>query len=127
MRTEGRNSDMQKKVTARHFDLTPKIREKAESEMESLKRYFDNIISAEMILDQERHRRLAELRIHVYNNTITGTAATDNLFSSIDAAVQKVKVQLKKYKSKLKDKNPEEITDLTSSVTRPETDVDAVE
>ena len=118
---------MLKQITARHFELTPEIRARAERELDSLQRYFDHIVSAEMILDQERHRRIAELVVKVYNNTITATAEMDDLFNAIDAAVDKVKAQLKKYKDKLKEKRPEEIEELTESLTRPETDVDAVE
>jgi len=64
---------MLKKITARHFDLTPNIKEKAEEEMERLTRFFDNIVSAELILDQEKHRRIAELKVNVYNQTIAAT------------------------------------------------------
>ena len=46
---------MKKKVTARHFDMTPEIKERAEEQIESLTKYFDNIISAEFILDAEVH------------------------------------------------------------------------
>jgi len=112
---------MQKKITARHFDLTPEIREKAETEIDSLQRYFDNIISAEMILDMERHRRLAEVKVKVYKETLTGTGDTDDIYNSMSQAIEKVKVQLKKYKGKLKEKRPEEIADVTESITRPHT------
>lgn len=118
---------MHKKVTARHFDLTPKVKEKAEAEMDGLTKFYDNIISVEMILDQEKHRKMAELKVKVYNSTITGTASTDNLYAAIDSAVDKVRTQLLKYKGKLKEKNPEKITQLTSNLTRPETDVDGVD
>ena len=118
---------MQKKVTARHFDMTPKIREKAETEMEALSRFYDNIISVEMTLDQERHRKMAEVKVKVYNSTITATAETENLFGAIDSVVDKVRSQLIKYKGKLKQKNSEEITEVTSELTRPETDVDALD
>ena len=64
---------MLKKITARHFDLTAEMKAKAEDEMEGLTRYFDNIVSAEMVLDTERHRRVAELKVNVYNQMISGS------------------------------------------------------
>ena len=42
-------------------------------------------------------------------------------------AVDKVKVQLKKYKGKLKAKKPEAILEAKDFNTRPSTDVDAVD
>jgi putative sigma-54 modulation protein len=119
---------MQKMVTARHFDLTPEIRTHAESEMDGLTRFFENIISAEFILDMERHRRIAELRVKVYRDVLSATAETDDIYTAIDSSVDKVKTQLKKYKGKLKDKNPEKIERLQEERTRPATnpeDIDA--
>ncbi|MFQ5499716.1 MAG: ribosome hibernation-promoting factor, HPF/YfiA family [Candidatus Zixiibacteriota bacterium] len=115
---------MQKSITARHFDLSPEMRSHAEQEIDGLTRYFDNIIAADMVLDTERHRRMAELKVKVYNSTISGSGDTDDMYNSIAVAVDKVKVQLKKYKGKLKDKRPEEITGLVDETTRPSTDVD---
>jgi putative sigma-54 modulation protein len=118
---------MQKMITARHFDLTPELKEKAEAEIDSLRRYFDNIISAELILDTERHRRMAELKVKVYKDVLTGTGETDDMYNSIAAAVDKVKGQLKKYKGKLKEKKPEQITGMTEAVTRPATNDDELD
>ncbi|MDH3891425.1 MAG: ribosome-associated translation inhibitor RaiA [candidate division Zixibacteria bacterium] len=118
---------MQKTITARHFDLTDEMRERAESEMDSLTRYFENIISAELVLDLERHLHKAELRVKVYNHSITGTGETDDMYNSISVSVDKVKGQLKKYKGKLKDKRPEEISEVINELTRPQTDVDEID
>jgi putative sigma-54 modulation protein len=118
---------MQKIITARHFDLTTEMKDRAESEMESLTRYFDNIISAELVLDTERHRRMAELKVKVYNNVISGSGDTDDMYNSISVAVDKVKGRLKKYKGKLKARKPEEIAEAKSAFGQPSTDVDEVE
>ena len=118
---------MLKKISARHFDLTDEMRETAEAEMDALTKYFENIISAELVLDMERHRRLAELNVKVYNNTLTGTGDSDDIYNSISLAVDKVKTQLKKYKGKLKDKKQEEISETKDMLTKPITDVDEFE
>ena len=112
---------MQKMVTARHFDLTPEIRAKAEEEMEGLTRFFDNIISAEFILDQERHRRIAELRVKVYKEVIAATGETDDIYTAIDTAVDKAKGRLNKYKDKLKQKDPEAIDRMQQERAKPAT------
>lgn len=118
---------MQKTITARHFDLTDEMRERAESEMDSLTRYFENIISAELVLDMERHLHKAELRVKVYNHNITGSGETDDMYNSISVSVDKVRTQLKKYKGKLKDRRPDEISETISKLTRPQTDVDELD
>ena len=118
---------MQKSITARHFDLTPEMKQSCEEEIDRLGEFFDNIISAELVLDKERHLRKAELKVRVYNSTITGTANTDDIYKSVAEAADKVKVQLQKYKGKLKNKKPEVITETINSLTRPTTDVDEID
>ena len=118
---------MLKKISARHFDLTDEMKATAESEMDGLTRYFENIISADLVLDTERHRRKAELKVKVYKDTLTGTGDTDDMYNSISQAVDKVKGQLKKYKGKLKHRDSEEITETKGALTRPSTDVDEVD
>lgn len=118
---------MLKKITARHFDLTPEMKEQAEQEMDSLTRFFDNIVSTELVLDTERHRRIAEIKVNVYNNMLSASAETDDMYNSISVVVEKAKTQLKKYKGKLKDRRPEEITETIDELTKPTTDVDELE
>ncbi|RKX29297.1 MAG: ribosome-associated translation inhibitor RaiA [Candidatus Zixiibacteriota bacterium] len=118
---------MQKKITARHFDISPEMKTKAEEEMDRLTRYFENIVSAELVLDTERHRRIAELKVNVYNNTISGSGETDDMYSSIAVAVDKAIGQLKKHKGKLKNRRPEEIVETKEELTRPSTDPDELD
>ncbi len=114
-------------ITARHFDLTPELKEHVEHEVAGLTRYFENIISSEVILDVEKYRQTAEIKTRVYNAVLTGKGDTNDMYASIEQAVDKVKVQLKKHKSKLKDKRPDVIHEKVEEVTRPETDVDSVD
>lgn len=118
---------MLKTITARHFDLSDDMKAKAEDEMEGLKRYFDNIISAELILATEKHIKIAELKVRVYNQTLAAKADTDDFYSSIASAVEKIKTQLKKYKGKLKNKKPEQIAGVIDELTKPSTDTEGLE
>jgi putative sigma-54 modulation protein len=118
---------MQTKLTARHFDLTTQIREKAEEELEGLQRFHENIISAELILDVEKHRRLAEVRVKVARDILTATGDSDDMYKSISLATDKMKSQLKKHKERLKEKNVEEISDAREALTRPLTNPDVID
>ena len=118
---------MHKKITARRFDLTPELKERADKELDSLTRFFDNIISAELEMEIERHRKLAELKVKVYNTVLTATGETDDMYMSIDQAVAKIKSQLKKHKGKLKLRQPEKIIAATERRTRPKTNPDEVD
>ena len=114
-------------ITARHFDLTPELKEHIENEVTGLTRYFENIISSEVILDVEKYRQTAEIKVKVYNASLTGTSDTDDMYASIEQAMDKVKTQLKKYKERLKEKRPEKIQETVEEITRPDTDVDSLD
>jgi len=114
-------------ITARHFDLTPELKEHVEHEVGGLTRYFDNIISSEVILDVEKYRQSAEIKTKVYNAVITGSADSDDMYASIELAIDKVKKQLKKHKGKLKLKKPEVINEKIENLTKPQTNEDEVD
>jgi len=114
-------------ITARHFDLTPELKDHIERQVSGLTRYFENIISSKVILDVEKYRQTAEIKVKVYKDVITGKANSDDMYASIEKSIDKVKGQLKKYKGKLKEKRPDEITDTVEKVTKPATDVDSVD
>jgi len=118
---------MNTKVTARHFELTPEIKNLAEENFEGLLRYFDHIISCHLILDVEKHRKLAELQIKVFGQTIRAKDETDDMYVSIESAFDKAHRQLKKYKGKLKQKNPKQINVAQAEAAKPDTDVDSVD
>ena len=114
-------------ITARHFDLTPELREHVETEIEKLSRFFENIISTDVILDVEKYRQSAETKVKVFNAVITGSADSNDMYASIEKSVDKVKKQLKKYKDKLKEKYPEKITEAVENLTKPHTNEDEID
>jgi len=105
---------MQIRITARHFQLTDALKEYAEAEITQLEKYFDNIIDCHLILDTERYKQVADLQAKVYGTVLTSKVKSEDMKVSIEKAVEKVARQLKKYSSKLRDKNPKEIEALKS-------------
>jgi putative sigma-54 modulation protein len=101
---------MQTRITARHYQLNNGIKEFAEERISSLTKFFENIIDAHIILDQERHNQIAELAVKVYGTHLRSKAKSSDMRASIDQAVEKMEQQLKKYKTRLKQKDPEKIT-----------------
>lgn len=100
---------MQIRITARHFQLTDALKEYAEREISQLEKFFDNIIDCHLILDTERYKQVAELMLKVYGTVLTSKVKSEDMKVSIEKAVEKVGRQLKKYSSKLKEKDPKKI------------------
>ena len=101
---------MQTRITARHYQLNNGIKEFAEERISTLLKFFENIIDAHIILDQIRHNQIAELTVKVYGTKLMSKGKSTDMRASIDQAVEKMEKQLKKYKTKLKQKDPEKIT-----------------
>lgn len=100
---------MQIRITARHFQLTDALKEYAEREISQLEKFFDNIIDCHLILGTERYKQVAELMLKVYGTVLTSKVKSEDMKVSIEKAVEKVGRQLKKYSSKLKEKDPKKI------------------
>ena len=96
---------MQLRVTARHFDLTDSLRKHVESRSRQLERFFDRIIDLHWVLDVDKHRQIADVSAKVYGTVLTGRAESSDLRGSIDEVAEKIEGQLKKYKSRLKDRD----------------------
>jgi len=96
---------MKVRITARHFDLTDDLEQFAESRLRSLARYFDKIIDIHLKLDVEKYRHTADLNAAVYGTVLSCRANSNDMYATIDEVVKKMEGQVKKYKSRLKDKD----------------------
>ncbi|HEX38217.1 MAG TPA: ribosome-associated translation inhibitor RaiA [Candidatus Cloacimonetes bacterium] len=93
---------MQITITARHFELTDPIKEYAEGAIRGLKKYFDHIIIAEMILQVEKNRNIAELNLRVKKLTLVAKARENDMYTAIDSVVRKMERQIKRKIGKMK-------------------------
>ena len=95
-------------ITSRHFKAHETLIDYSEKAVRQLARYYDGIVRADVTLSYEKTRKstkVAEVRLSVHNAVLVGIAKTDDFFKSVDESVDKVLAQLKKYKSRLKEKD----------------------
>ncbi len=98
---------MQVAVTFRHMETSDPIKSYVEEKLTRVKKYIDEPIDAQATLTVEKKiRHLAEINILAKGITIKGSEETNDMYSAIDAAVDKIERQLKRYKEKLKDHKP---------------------
>ena|SRR5436309_574194 len=98
------------KLTARRFRARPDIREHAVDQVKKLHRFFDGIVSGDVILSfegAEKNIKVAEINLHVHRTILTAKEKSGDFRKSVDLAAEKLGIQLGKYKTKLrsKDKN----------------------
>jgi putative sigma-54 modulation protein len=95
---------MQIRTTARHFDLTDDLKDYAEKQTAKLSRYFGNIIDSHLIMEMEKSRMTAELKLKVYGTVLTSKHRSFDMYDSVERVIGKMEVQLKRYKERLQDK-----------------------
>jgi ribosomal subunit interface protein len=89
-------------TTARHYDLAPALKDYAEGKVQSLKKYFDHIVNAHLIFSLEKYRQRVEITLHVNGKDFVTLQESEDMYISVDRAVDKLEEQLKRYSSKLK-------------------------
>jgi putative sigma-54 modulation protein len=93
---------MKVSVTARHFDLTDDLKEHAEGRLSRFSRFTENLLRANVVLEVQRHRHIAEVSVHARNGDFAGKAESDDMRISIDGACEKIERQILKNEKRLK-------------------------
>lgn len=91
---------MRIKFTARHFQPSERLKEYANNEVAGLKKYYDDILETEIILDSIKQQQIAEVIIKVYGTKLAVKDQSEDMYKSINLAVGKLERKLKKYKGK---------------------------
>ena len=87
-------------ITARHFKLSEELKNDTESELRRLKKYYDGIIDAEVILGWEKKDRIAEINLMLNGNQLTAHERSEEMSKSINVAIDKIERQLIKHKDR---------------------------
>jgi putative sigma-54 modulation protein len=87
---------MQILVTFRHVDPTPPLRSYAEEKLERVKKYLRRPVEAHVILSVSKERHVAEITLKADHHTLFAEETTQDLYSAIDLAVDKLEHQAQK-------------------------------
>lgn len=93
---------MQVSITGKNVDITDPLRHHVEKKLTHVKKYFDGILHAHVVMAVEKHRHSAEMAIHANGITMHGEESTGDMYSSVDKVIDKIERQLRRYKSKLR-------------------------
>ncbi len=95
---------MKVKIVERHAGSSDALRSYVLEKTNNLERYFDRIVSVDVVLAVEKERHVADMHAHLVNRkVITAREESPDMYTSIDSAIDKLKRQLVKYKDQLTD------------------------
>jgi putative sigma-54 modulation protein len=96
--------------TARHFKTSDRLKNYAEEKVKKLRRYDDTLMDVDIILDYVKQEQVAEIISKVSGNTLAVVEKSEDMYKSIDLAVDKLERKLKRHKQKLRRFENERIT-----------------
>ncbi|MBN1569615.1 MAG: ribosome-associated translation inhibitor RaiA [Acidobacteria bacterium] len=92
---------MNVEITGRHVVITPAIRTYVLKRLRKFARILGEDINFHVIIDVEKERQTAEILLKSKLLDLTGTGVTDDMYSSIMRAIEKLERQALKHKSKI--------------------------
>jgi putative sigma-54 modulation protein len=92
---------MNVEITGRHVVITPAIRTYVLKRLRKFARILGEDISFHVIVDVEKERQTAEILLKSKLLDLTGKGVTDDMYSSIMLAIEKLERQALKHKSKI--------------------------
>jgi len=97
---------MQVSTTFRHMEQSEALKNYAEEKLGRVAKYIDEPISAQVYFSVEKIRHIVEIVISGRGITTKASEATNDMYAAVDAVLDKIERQLKRYKEKLKDHKP---------------------
>ncbi|MBN2418366.1 MAG: ribosome-associated translation inhibitor RaiA [Deltaproteobacteria bacterium] len=91
-------------VTFRHVDSTESLKEYAEEKISKIDKYFDYPVEAHIVLTAEKFRRMADVTLNVNGAVIKAEEETEDMYSAIDQVMDKIEIQVKRYRDKIRNK-----------------------
>ena len=96
-------------IFARNMEVTPRLREYVQKKIGKLDRYLPDVDEARVDLKVENarsaaQRQVAQLTVRARNTILRAEERTDDMFTSIDAVLDKMYRQIARYKGKRQDR-----------------------
>ena len=94
-------------VTFRHMDPSESLKAYAEEKVSKINKYLDFPIEAHIVLAVEKFRRMADVTLNLNGTMIKGVEETEDMYSAIDQVIDKIEIQVKKFREKTRRRRTE--------------------
>src|SRR5207248_725344 len=98
---------MQVNITFRNMFATEALRNHVQDKLSKVvDKYLDKVTEAHVTLSLERYLHQADVNLHAGHFHVRGKEKSEDMYASIDTAIDKIERQLKKHKERLKNHRP---------------------
>lgn len=87
-------------ITARHFELTPALKDFVEEKLAKLDHRLKDMIEGEVILTREAGFQIAEGKLHFRHNLLVAKGRSNDMYLAVSDMVSKLLKQLKTQENK---------------------------
>ena len=101
---------MQVNITFRNMFATDALRNHVQDKLSKVvDKYLDKVTEGHVTLSLERYLHQADINLHAGHFHVRGKEKSEDMYASIDLAIDKIERQLKKHKERLKNHRPAHI------------------
>jgi putative sigma-54 modulation protein len=93
-------------VTGRHMEMTDALRSYIEGGLGKIESHFDKVMDADVVLEVQKHRHIAEVNLHANGVRIHGKEVSADMYASVDAVMEKLERQVRKHKDRINQHKP---------------------
>ena len=93
---------MQLNITFRHLEPIDSLKAYAKDKVDRANKYLEHAGEAHVVLSLERHLHHADITIQSGPFVLRGREKSEDMYASIDLAMDKIERQLRRYKERLK-------------------------
>ncbi len=98
---------MNARVSFRNMDSSSSLRSYATDKLERIcDKYVQGNVDASVVMTVEKFWHIADFTLQIKNLTVKGKERTEDMYSSIDIALDKIEKQLRRHKDRLRDHQP---------------------
>ncbi len=89
-------------IHGHHLEVTPALRSYVEDKLTRIRRHFDNVIDADVVLSVDKLRQKAEITLRVRGSALHAESIDEDLYASIDVMMDKLDRQVLRHKDRVK-------------------------
>lgn len=95
-------------IHGHHLEVTPALRDYVQEKLVRVRRHFDHVIEANVLLTVDKLDQKAEINLHVSGNTIYVESVEENMYAAIDTLIDKLDRQVLRHKDRIRHHHPEQ-------------------
>jgi len=98
---------MNTQVAFRQMDTSPALRDYATGKLEKIvDKYVHGSVDASVVMSVQKYWHIADFTLNIKNLTVKGQERSEDMYSSIDLALDKIEKQLRRHKDRIRDHKP---------------------